>query len=140
MQRFIFPLVLLLVVLSLASCDKDDTSDRYKYLTGSVWVSDSLLVNGQDASVPGGLLENFRGEARFNKDGSGTFGNYQGTWRFAQEETELVIQSDSLPYGLPLSTQIKELTAQSLKITTSVPDLQNLANPPMQVRLTFNSK
>jgi hypothetical protein len=121
------------------SCGKDkEESSQFELLTGSVWLSDSLLVNGTDASAPGQMLANFKGEARFNEDGSGTFGNYMGTWRFAQRETELVIQSDSLP--LPLSTKILLLTRDDLKVSTSFPDITNMANPPLQIRLTFKAK
>jgi hypothetical protein len=122
----------------LLACKKDeDKTNRFDLLTGNVWMSDSLLINGFDASGPGQMLENFKGQASFNEDGTGTFGSYQGTWRFAQNETELVIQSDSLP--LPLSTKIHELTSESLKVSTSFPNLEDLANP-LQIRLTFKAQ
>lgn len=122
------------------SCDKeDDTSERFQLLTGVVWESDSLLVNGADASGEGQMLEDFRGEARFREDFTGTFGSYEGTWKFAQDETELVIQSDSLPIPM-LSTKIQELTGESLKVTTSFPDFQNPGGPALQIRLTFTAQ
>lgn len=122
------------------ACDKEEeNSERFRFLTGAVWVADSLLINGIDASGPGQLLENFRGEARFMEDGTGTFGAYEGTWRFAQNETELVIMSDSLPLPM-LSTKIQELTAQSLKVTTAFPDFDNLQGPALNIRLTFNAQ
>ncbi len=132
-------LSLLIVIASFFACnDKDDgLSDRYKWLTGTTWASDSLLLNGQDAGAPGQALYNFRGDAIFRTDGTGVFGKYQGTWRFAMSETELVIESDSLI--LPLSARIVELTQASLKITTAYP---NLADPsqPLNIRMTFRSK
>jgi hypothetical protein len=67
----------------------------------------------------GQMLELFKGEARFKEDGTGTFGNFSGTWRFAQNETQLVIQSDTLP--LPLSSIIHLLTEEELKVSTSFP-------------------
>jgi hypothetical protein len=133
-------LALLLIVtgcIYLASCSKDSQSEAFKMLTGPVWVSDSLLVNRIDASGPDGMLKNFLGEAKFNEDGTGNFGNYTGEWRFSNEETYIVLTSDSLQ--LPLSAKIAELTAKSLKVTTAYP---NPANPtaPVNIRMTFKAK
>jgi hypothetical protein len=133
-------IILLLIILNcfyLASCNKESESERSKLLTGPVWVSDSLLANGADASGPTGMLKNFKGEAKFNKDGTGYFGSYAGTWRFAFNETQIVISSDSLP--IPVTTVIAELTSASLKVTTSYP---NPMNPTIaaKIRMTFKSK
>lgn len=133
--------VLLLAVTAVfiaVSCKKDDNkSDRYLWLTGTIWLSDSLLVNGQDASGPDGMLADFKGEAVFRTDGTGTFGSYSGTWKFAQKETELVIYTPDLP--IPLNTLIHELNAQSLKVSTSFPNLLEPTNP-YRLRLTFKAK
>lgn len=128
-------IALLLVICCLFqvfSCKKDSQSEKFKLLTGPVWTSDSLLVNGEDASGPGELLENFKGDVKFNTDYSGVFGAYTGKWRFAFDETQLVISSDSLP--LPLTAIIAELTQSSLKITTSytLP-----AAGTLNIRMTF---
>jgi hypothetical protein len=132
-------LSLFVVILGMAilSCKKEETSENFELLTGPVWASDSLLANGIDASGPSGMLKNFVGDARFNEDGTGYFGKYTGTWRFAYNETQIVITSDSLP--IPLTTKIAELTGMSLKVTTSYP---NLANPssPTNIRMTFKAK
>jgi hypothetical protein len=117
----------------ISSCKKESQSDSFKLLTGPIWVSDSLLANGFDASGPLGLLKNFKGEVKFNEDGTGNFGMFTGTWRFAFDETQIVITSDSLP--IPLTNKIAELTATSLKITTSFP-----AIPPINIRMTFKPK
>jgi hypothetical protein len=119
------------------SCKKDSQSEAFIFLTGPTWASDSLLANGADASGPDGMLKNFKGEARFNSDGTGNFGIYTGNWRFAFNETQIVITTDSL--ALPLSTKIAELTKTSLKITTNYP---NLINPsaPIYIRMTFKAK
>ncbi len=125
-------------LFAFSQCDKESgPSERFKLLTTPTWESDSLLVDGVDASGPGELLENFKGDAKFNTDGTGYFGIYEGTWRFAMNETELVIESTSLNF--PLSTRIAELSITSLKITTSYP---NVANPEedIQIRMTFNAK
>jgi hypothetical protein len=134
-------LVILLMItgcLSVLSCQKKESqSDYFTLLTTPVWKSDSLLVNGADASGTGGMLELFKGDAKFNADGTGNFGSYTGTWRFANNETQIVITSPSLP--LTLTTLIAELTNTSLKVTTSYP---NLANPsqPIKIRMTFKAK
>ncbi len=133
-------LAILLIIsgfVYFASCKKESQSEQFRLLTGPTWVSDSLLVNGADAGGAGGLLEHFKGEAKFNEDGTGTFGAYTGTWRFSFEETQIVITADSLP--LPLTTKIVELTQISLKVTTSYP---NVINPsaPINIRMTFKAK
>jgi hypothetical protein len=117
------------------SCNKDSYSEKFKLLTGPVWASDSLLVNGVDASGPGGILEGFRGDVKFNDDYTGNFGSYSGKWRFAFNETQLVISSDSLP--IPITAVIAELNEASLKITTSyqIPPYGDL-----NIRMTFKAK
>lgn len=131
--------IALLLVISgcifVSSCKKDTNSDAFKFLTGPTWVSDSLLVNGVDGSA--GILNNFHGEAKFNEDGTGKFGNYTGKWRFAFNETQLVISSDSLP--IPLTSKIVELKQNSLKLTTSFPDPGNLGTF-WDIRMTFKPK
>ena len=133
-------LALLIIVtccIYLAACSEDSQSEAFKLLTGPTWVSDSLLVNRVDASGPDGMLKNFKGEAKFNEDGTGNFGNFTGTWRFSNEETSIVLTSDSLQF--PLSAKIAELTAKSFKVTTTYP---NPANPtvPVNIRMTFKAK
>lgn len=133
-------LALLLIVAGCiysSSCNKDSQSESFKFLTGPIWSSDSLLANGIDASGPAGMLENFKGEAKFNEDGTGYFGDYTGTWRFAYNETQIIITTDSSP--LPLTTKIAELTKISLKVTTSYPNLLNPA-APILIRMTFKAK
>ena len=124
------------------ACDKDDDpSDRFRYLTQTIWVADSLLVNGIDAGSPGGLLEDFRGDVDFREDRTGSFGTYEGTWMFNQNETELAITSDALTM-LPMNTlnaKIDELNETSLKIFAYIPNLYDPENP-LQLRLTFRPK
>jgi hypothetical protein len=117
------------------SCSKDSQSEKFKLLTGPIWASDSLLVNGADASGPGGLLESFKGDVKFNEDYTGYFGDYTGIWRFAFNETQIVISSDSLP--IPITAKIAELTQTSLKITTSY---QIPQTGTLNLRMTFKAK
>ena len=119
------------------ACNKETNSSNFKLLTGPVWASDSLLAEGVDASKPGQLLAKFVGDIKFREDGTGYFGQYTGTWRFSYNETELVITSDSLQ--VPLTTNIIELTAKSLKLTTSYPNPSNQSNP-FDIRMTFKVK
>jgi len=131
---YLFMAAALVVVFA---CNKDDKSERFKLLTGPTWASDSLLANGVDASGPAGILVKFKGEAKFEEDGTGTFGGYTGQWRFNIDETELTITTDSLP--LPIISKIKELTATSLKITTTV-SLPVNPTVPINIRMTFKAK
>jgi len=133
--------IALLLIISgcffIASCHKNSQSESTKLLTGHIWVSDSLLANKVDAGGPGGMLADFNGEVKFNEDGTGNFGIYSGTWRFAYNETQIVITTDALQ--LPLTTKIAELTKTSLKITTSYPNLLN-PSAPINIRMTFKAK
>lgn len=125
---------ILVSLLVLVSCNKEDADDRFELLTGPIWVSDSLLVDGLDASGPGGILEKFKGAAKFNRDATGYFGQYTGSWRFAEDRTAIIITTDSLP--VPLSTWIDELSSSALKINTAYPSLEN-PDEDMQIRMTF---
>ncbi len=121
----------------LVSCEKNKDSDNFRNITGITWRSDSLLVNGIDASFAGAMLEDFKGDVKFNEDGTGTFGRFTGQWMFAFNETQLIITSDSLP--LPLTANIRELTKTSLKITTVFTN--PLPPPPtLNIRMTFKPK
>lgn len=123
--------------LLITSCKEETQSESFKLLTTPIWVSDSLLANGVDASGPGQMLENFKGDAKFNEDMTGYFGSYTGTWRFAFDETQIVITTASLP--IPLTTIIAGLTKTSLKITTSYPDPLK-PTTPVKIRMTFKAK
>jgi hypothetical protein len=133
-------LALLLIIsgcLFASACKKDKTSERFKFLTGPVWRTDSLLANGVDASGPGQLLEPFKGDAKFNEDLTGYFGTYTGQWRLNSDDTEITIITTELV--LPIICDIVELTSISLKITAVVP---NQANPqePHHIRMTFKAR
>jgi hypothetical protein len=133
-------LVLLLFITGIvfaSACKKENKSERLLLLTGPVWSSDSLLVNGIDASGPGQMLTKFAGDIKFREDGTGYFGQYTGKWRFTFSETELIIESDSLP--IPLTTSIAQLTKISLKLTTSYPNLL-VPSSPYRIRMTFKAK
>jgi hypothetical protein len=118
------------------SCSEKE-SERFKLLTTPTWEPDSLLANGVDASGQGGLLADFLGDAKFNEDGTGTFGQYTGTWKFNIDETELIITKESL--AIPIVADIVLLTSQDLKIATVLPNPQDLLNP-FNIRMTFKAK
>jgi hypothetical protein len=138
MKNLIILFTLSLIVYAFCSCKKDETkSERFILLTSHIWVADSLLANGNDESGDTGLLRKFRGDTKFNEDGTGYVGEINGTWDFADNENAIIIISDSLP--IPVTTLIEELTQTSLKITTSYPDPLNPMDP-MDVRMTFKPK
>ena len=121
--------------LLVISCKKDTQSERFTLLTTPVWESDSLLANGVDASGPGQMLEKFKGDAKFNEDYTGYFGEYTGKWRFAYEETQIVITSEALP--ISITAIIEELTSSSFKITTSYKPAPGIS---VDIRMTFKAK
>lgn len=127
-------LLIIAVLLLLTNCGGDDEVDRFALLTNPVWTTDSLLANGVDAGNSGQLLYKFKGTAKFDKNGTGTFGKYTGTWKFMENETQIFIKSDSL--ALPLTSNIVELTESSFKITTAVPDLTGQTSM-IKIRMTF---
>lgn len=136
-MKNIFAFFIIAGIIISSSCKKEEKSERFLLLTGPTWAADSLLAGGVDASGPGQVLENFKGDAKFNVNGTGDFGNYSGQWRFNDTETELTIITDDLP--VPINCSIIELTTLSLKITAIVPDMNN---PPamLDIRMTFKSK
>jgi hypothetical protein len=129
------PLLFLLMAITIIvlSCNKEKVSDRFTLLTSHTWTSDSLLANGVDASDPGEMLALFKGDARFNEDGTGTFGQYSGTWMFTDNETNVAITSPDLPFAL--TTHIVELTRTSFKVTFTFP-----GTTPTNIRMTFKPK
>ena len=66
-------LLLLFTAVAIISSCKEKESDRFIFLTGTVWTPVSLMADGV---MPETLPVNFKGDARFNKDGTGTFGTY----------------------------------------------------------------
>lgn len=137
MKKYLIILAVIVITLLFFACKKDQgPSERFKLLTGHAWVSDSLLVDGVDASGPGGLLEKFAGDAVFNVDGTGYFGQYEGKWYFSNGEKDITINSDDLAF--PLTCRIVELTSTSFKITTNFPT--GIEGIYMVIRITFKPK
>ena len=132
-MKNIVPWLLITVLVCATSC-KEKTSERFDLLTSHAWTSDSLLADGVDASGVGELLEKFKGDIVFRVDGSGTFGQYTGTWMFVDNQTNLVIESPEL--AAALTTHIVELTNTSLKVTFVYPTLEGNKN----IRMTFKPK
>ena len=122
--------------LMVAACS-EKKSERFIFLTTPIWESDSLYADGVYAGGAGQILSKFVGNAKFNENGTGYFGQYKGTWRFSVDEENLTITSDSLE--IPIVANIKLLTATDLKITTIVPNPLNLSDP-IDIRMTFKAK
>lgn len=137
MKRHRIILLLLVTGIFWFSCseDIDVKSEQFKLLTGHIWEADSLLADGVEAGGSGGMLEDFAGDTKFNEDGTGYIGKFEGTWFLSNNENDITIDSDSLP--LPLTANIVELTEESFKIITSFP---SLIKPPVDIRMTFITK
>jgi hypothetical protein len=139
MKKIYAVFVLLAVVLAVA-CDKEkepEPKTPYELLTMHVWVSDSLLADGQEAGGPGQMLAAFNGDAEFRTDGTGTFGEFTGTWTLSADNKEITIISPDLP--VTIIAKIEELTETSLKITTGFPNIAN-PNVVIAIRMTFKKK
>ena len=134
MNRIVFLLIVFAGVYIVGCNDKEEKeeADYFTLLTTPTWVADSLLANGLDASGPDGVLYNFIGEAKFRTDGTGTFGSYNGTWNLSN--TQITINSPD--FDIPIIAEIVELNTSSLKITTVVPDMNNLPDV-LNIRMTF---
>lgn len=130
--------LLLLAGILLFACKEEEIPlTPYELLTLHVWVSDSLLADSADASGPGQLLEKFKGDAVFNINGTGTFGEYTGTWTLSADNKEITIVTTELP--IPITAVIQELTKTSLKITTSFPSMTQ-PGEVIDIRMTFKAK
>ena len=139
MKRTTIVLSFFAILIAFFSCKKDEVipSEKQNLLTAHIWTADSLLADGVDEGGDGGLLEIFNGDTKFNDDGTGYVGNITGTWSFTNDESDLVITSDSLAF--PVTANIAELTSQSLKLTTVYPrQLEPLVYA--DVRMTFIPK
>ena len=126
-------LLFLAVILAAGGCMKDPTSERFDLLIDHIWTSDSLLADGVEAGGVGQTLEMFNGDIIFNRDGTGTFGQFSGEWTLADNDESLVIESSSLPVP-SLATHIVELKPTSLKVTLT------WGMPAMNIRMTFIPK
>lgn len=135
MKKLAFLLIIAAGVMIIAC--KEKYSERFLLLTTPSWRADSLLANGVDASGAGQLLAKFVGDAKFNKDGTGSFGKFTGEWMLSVDEQNLTITTDSLP--IPIVASIKTLTSTDLKITSSVPNPLDILNP-LNIRMTFKAK
>ena len=137
MKKSVLFFVVIAIAFVFVSCDKEVTTDNLNLLTSHIWTADSLLADGIEEGGEGGMLEMFNGDTKFNEDGTGYVGEIVGIWQFSDNETAIAISSDSLPF--PITTHIVELTAQSLKLTTSFPIQES---PPVfaDVRMTFKPK
>ena len=130
-------IIAILGLIVVFACKKEDPpSERYTLLTTPLWTSDSLLANGEDASGPGELLEKFKGDAKFNTDGSGYFGQYTGHWALSSNDELITIDSDSLQ--IPVTCYIEQLTQSDFKIVTSFPIKDE--PKPIDIRITFKPK
>jgi hypothetical protein len=138
-------LMLFLSALVIVSCDKDEdeVSEKFKLLTGIQWESEALQVNGVDASGEGQLLENFKGDVDFNEDGTGSFGQYTGTWEFTENEEMLVIKTviaiEETEIPVTLNCLIIQLTSSLLEISTEFPNFEN-PQEPLNIEMTFRAK
>ncbi len=132
-------LLLVLAGIMIIACNKEEeeVQDPYTLLTAHVWVSDSLLANGVEAGGPGQLLEKFNGDVEFRTDGTGTFGEYSGTWSLSEDNTTITIVTQELP--ISIIAIIKELTTNSLKIVTGFPDTTQ-PGEIIDIRMTFKVK
>jgi len=140
MKKTTLIILFLSLVIVFISCKKDNEStpsEREMLLTAHIWVAESLLADGVDEGGPGGLLEFFNGDTKFNEDKTGYVGDVTGIWKFANDEADLVITSDSLP--LPVTMHIEELTEISMKLTTQYPR-QTDPIVTADVRMTFVPK
>ena len=137
MKKKLFFSVVFFTALVFFACKKDKVTPRLDLLTGHIWVADSLLADGVDQGGPGGILERFNGDTKFNTDGTGYVGSIAGTWEFSSNEELIIITSDSLP--IPVTTRVVELSTKSLKLTTTYP-LPVYPVQFMDVRMTFKPK
>ena len=137
MKKIVFPIMLLTILIMIVTCKKEKESENVSLLTAHPWMSDSLLADGMDVGAPGGILHGFSGETKFNTDGTGYVGIYDGEWNLSEDETILSISSDSLP--AKVFAVISELTETSLKLSTLYPS-PTTPGTLLDIRMTFIPK
>jgi len=140
MQKIKASILVFILFSIFLSCEKEEEvqhSEKFLLLTNPVWVSDSLLADGEEAGGFEQPLHAFNGETKFNVDGTGTVGIYEGFWSFMENESQIRIISDSLP-GAVIAF-IRELTEQSFKLEAG---FLTPTDPPvyLDVRMTFKKK
>lgn len=136
-MRNIVCLTFITAVLLLTACSKDKKSERFRLLTTTAWINESVLVDGEEPAGDWDFLNEFTGEAKFNEDGTGNFGSYTGQWRFNETETEITITTESIP--LPIVTRIIELTSERLEISTVTLNPQN-PSETAEITMIFKSR
>jgi hypothetical protein len=124
------------VCLVFSSCSKEKESERFRLLTTPTWTTEQLLVNGVSADGPGELLEGFKGDAKFYKDGTGFFGTYTGTWSFTSDESQLIITTPGL---IIPPVDIVQITSTRMELTFQFPNLSDPPNP-YNIRMVFTVK
>lgn len=127
----------LTVCLLVFACSKEEKSERFELLTTPVWTTESIVATGADTTGVGVLVKMLKGDAKFNEDGTGTFGTFTGQWNFNSDETEITITTLSLPGSLV--ADIITLTAQSLKLSTDI-TLPTHQEDLINIQMSFNVK
>lgn len=126
-------LVCVAVCLLITACNKEEKSERFILLTTPVWSAQSFEASGTDTTGIGILIKQLDGDAKFNEDGTGYFGNFTGQWKFMSDETQIQIDTPSLL--APVITDIILLTDQSLKLLATVTILA-----PIDLIMTFKAR
>jgi hypothetical protein len=126
-------LVCVAFCLLITACNKEEKSERFILLTTPVWSAESFEASGTDTTGIGLLIKQLDGDAKFNEDGTGYFGNFTGQWKFMSDETQIQISTQSLP--APVLTDIILLTDQSLKLLATVTILA-----PIDLSMTFKAR
>ncbi len=136
-----FLLLFIALCLTMLGCKKNEDdavkSERFIILTSLTWTSQTLEVDGVDASGPDGLLEPFVGDVTFNEDGTGTIGSETGTWNFTSNETQLIINSPALNF--PVTLNIVELSETRLELTANIPNPDNFLEQ-IEIRMVYVPK
>lgn len=117
MKKLIY-LTFVAVALFLYSCSKDKESERFTLLTTPVWTTESITATGADTTGVGVLIKLIRGDAKFNTDGTGTFGMFSGKWSLNSDEDQITITTLALPSSIV--ADILTLTNQSLKLSADI--------------------
>jgi len=152
-MKTIFRSILFVSIAALlaVSCkDEDAKPSNTELLTAKSWTVTSFTLSGQD------LTEYFSEECenddstKFGKDGKLTIDNgsvkcyssepqteENGTWVFESNETKLKFTSDS---GDVESYDIDELTATTLKVSSTFSDTLNGVAVSGKLVITFTSK
>lgn len=120
----VLTLLIVVVIVSLG-CEKDDKkSEKFLLLTAHIWNYDTIFTICQDPEIKW-FIEMLDDAAKgntvmYNADGKFVSPFESGSWKFSNEESEIIIFDSDDPSDIYGHVRIDVLTGEVLEITDLV--------------------